>query len=168
MKKIFALSLIVAGLTACSTNSNTNSPEVPPVAEVTSIPEWQNGGIQPVSMPNAMNQPTYQPTAAAPQPMSLPPVPSAPAVPQAVTNMSNAYGQTETIGNCQIVRDHHNAPVYSQIQKGCLQEASYTVNKSETLFLIAYLAGKPVSEIANLNNLSAPYQLKPGQVLRLK
>lgn len=141
MKKSFLLLPVIAlGLSACS---NTSS-EQGTAADVTSVamPDWQSTSVQPVEMPSTMNQPTYQP--------------------------NTMSASTEAIGNCQVVRDSNNTPVYAQIQKGCYTDSSYTVGKYDTVFLIAYLAGKNVSEIAALNNLTQPYQLRMGQILRLK
>ena len=165
MKKSFILLPLVAMvLTACSSNdSSTESTS----AEVTSVavPSWQSD-VQPVAMPSSMTQPRYQPQPSY-QPMPQPaPMPS---YGQPTSNaQSSGYGQTESVGNCQVVRDSSNTPVYAQIQKGCYTDSSYTVGKSDTVFLIAYLSGKSVADIARLNNLSQPYQLRTGQVLRLR
>uniref|UniRef100_UPI00359FF521 murein hydrolase activator NlpD n=1 Tax=Glaesserella sp. TaxID=2094731 RepID=UPI00359FF521 len=66
-----------------------------------------------------------------------------------------------------IPRDEKNAPIYSQIDKGFYNGDTYTVRKGDTMFLIAYIAGKDVKEIAALNNMSEPYQLRIGQTLKL-
>lgn len=176
MKKSFLLLPVIAlGLSACS---NTSS-EQGTAADVTSIamPDWQSTSVQPVEMPSTMNQPTYQPQV---QTQIQPPVTIQPqyqpqAVPVNVQSVTQPTYQpntmsasTEAIGNCQVVRDSNNTPVYAQIQKGCYTDSSYTVGKYDTVFLIAYLAGKNVSEIAALNNLTQPYQLRMGQILRLK
>lgn len=167
MKKLFILLPLVAlTLTACSSdNSSTEST----MAEVTSVaaPNWQSD-IQSVPMPSTMTQPTYQP---APQP-SYQPMPQPSYQPQPLPTPTNydqgSYGQTESVGNCQVVRDANLTPIYAQIQKGCYTDSQYTVGKKDTVFLIAYLSGQSVADIARLNNLTQPYQLKPGQVLRLR
>lgn len=61
-----------------------------------------------------------------------------------------------------------NAPDYSQIDKGFYKGDSYQVRKGDTMFLIAYISGLDVKELAALNNMSEPYNLSIGQVLRLK
>lgn len=163
MKKSFVmLPLVALMLSACS--STTSNPEVPPPAPVVSVPTpaWQNQEIQPMPMPSTMTQPVYQAAQQVQQPLPQQPMPTV-QMPQ-----TNAYGQVSQIGACQVVRDNLNAPVYSQIQKGCYTDASYTVNKGDTVFLVSYLAGKSVTELARLNNLVEPYQLTVGQVLRLK
>lgn len=44
---------------------------------------------------------------------------------------------------------------------------SYTVRKGDTLYSIAFNAGTNVPAIASLNGISAPYNIYPGQQLRL-
>lgn len=155
MKKSFLFFPFIAlGLTACMT---TSSSDVPPAADVTSagIPDWQNPAIQASEMPMAMSQPSYQP--------------AQPVYPSAQEQIQvNIRPKTEYIGTCQVVRDANNLPVYPQIQKGCYTDSAYTVGKYDTVFFVAYLSGKSVAEIAALNHLTQPYQLKMGQVLRLK
>lgn len=60
-----------------------------------------------------------------------------------------------------------NAPIYNQIDKGFYKGDSYTVRKGDTMFLIAYISGMDVKELAAKNNMSEPYSLKVGQVLKL-
>ncbi|WP_439234977.1 murein hydrolase activator NlpD [Lonepinella koalarum] len=59
-----------------------------------------------------------------------------------------------------------NAPDYSKIDKGFYKGTSYTVRKGDTMFLIAYIAGIDVKELANLNGMSEPYKLSIGQTLK--
>lgn len=60
-----------------------------------------------------------------------------------------------------------NAPDYSQIDKGFYKGDTYQVRKGDTMFLIAYISGMDVKELAALNNMSEPYNLSIGQVLKL-
>jgi len=46
--------------------------------------------------------------------------------------------------------------------------ATYKVQKGDTLFAIAWYSGNDYRDIATLNKLKAPYQIFPGQVLKLK
>ncbi|WP_301099145.1 LysM peptidoglycan-binding domain-containing protein [Otariodibacter sp.] len=162
MKKSFLLLPIVSMLlVACTTNSSSESSSAE-VADA-NVPAWQTEA-QPIDMPSNMNQPVSQPSYGYSQPAS-----SNYGYTQPTQQQTNyGYNQTESIGNCQVVRDANNAPVYTKITKGCYTENTYTVGKSDTLFLISYLAGKTPNEIATLNNLTQPYQLKVGQVLRLQ
>ncbi len=58
-------------------------------------------------------------------------------------------------------------PIYSQIDKGSYGGNVYTVRKGDTIFLIAYIAGMDVSEVAKLNGLKEPYPLSIGQKIKL-
>ncbi len=70
--------------------------------------------------------------------------------------------------NVQIPRNPQtNKPEYHKIEKGFYRGTTYTVNKGDTLYLVAYISGQDVEEIATLNHLRPPYDLHAGQVLRL-
>lgn len=162
MKKSHVLlPLVMAlGLTACSSNSNTESTG----AEVVdgSTPAWQAGDIQPTSMPSSMNQPVSQPnynTGNYSQPVTAQP---------AYTPTASSYGSSESVGNCNVVRDENDKPIYAQIAKGCYTDSTYTVGKKDTLFLIGYLTGTSASHIANLNGLNPNAKLPVGQSLRVR
>ena len=181
MKKHFLILPITASiLAACSANSpapvvnasgsSELSPGIMQPVEGTGASNnmgWQTTDIQPVSMPNTMNTPavsapSYQPT------MAQPPVIQQPVQPQTITKVVK---KTKTVEkkvdqNFEIPRDANNAPIYSQIQKGFYDGSTYTVRKGDTMFLIAYVIGKDVKEIAALNNMSEPYQLTVGQKLK--
>lgn len=60
-----------------------------------------------------------------------------------------------------------NKPEYNQIEKGFYHGNTYTVNKGDTLYLVSYISGQDVEDIARLNNLSPPYDLRTGQILKL-
>ncbi|KAE9529903.1 murein hydrolase activator NlpD [Testudinibacter aquarius] len=60
-----------------------------------------------------------------------------------------------------------NAPIYNQIDKGFYKGDNYTVRKGDTMFLIAYISGMDVAELAAKNQMSEPYNLKVGQVLKI-
>ena len=51
--------------------------------------------------------------------------------------------------------------------RGSYRGSFYEVKKEDTLYLIAYIASKEVTEIARYNNLSPPYTLVVGQRLNL-
>ena len=174
-KSFLLLPLSVAILTACSSNTQAPienaggslSPGImQPVDNRNAGGSWQPE-IQQNSMPNNMGnsvpagkqapqpnfQPTYQPAA-----------------------QTQAQTQTvsKTVSDCSgaqhvnVPRNPNtNAPDYSQIQKGSYKGATYKVNKGDTMFLIAYLAGIDVKELAALNNMSEPYHLSVGQTLKI-
>lgn len=164
-KSLFVLSLVSFALVGCSNNTSDTSASNVEMTEANA--SWQSAdSIQTAPMPASMNQPVVQPTypqVPAPQPISAVPAPT----PMPAANSS--YGnQMESVGNCQVVRDGNNAPIYAQISKGCYTDSTYTVGKSDTLYLIGYLTGTSASQIANLNGLSAHSPLKVGQVLRVR
>ena len=81
---------------------------------------------------------------------------------------------TKTVSDCvgsqhiNVPRNPNtNAPDYSQIEKGSYKGNTYKVNKGDTMFLIAYLAGIDVKELAALNNMTEPYSLSLGQTLKI-
>lgn len=78
---------------------------------------------------------------------------------------SKASNQSQTV---EIPRNAEtNAPDYSKIDKGFYKATEYTVRKGDTMFLIAYIAGIDVKELAALNGMSEPYTLKIGQILKV-
>ncbi len=172
MKKVFLLFPFVATvLVGCASEAPQTDSGI-----TDAIPMGMDTELQSVEMPSSMSQPSYQaPTYSAPAPTPTYSVPapsySAPqptyTQPQTVS-ATRVQQQSNVVGSCQVIRDANSAPVYAQIQKGCYTEAQYTVAKGDTIFLIAYLSGKSVDEIAMLNQLTQPYQLKVGQVLRVK
>lgn len=180
----FLLPLSALVLTACGSNTpapvvNASDAELPPgvmqpVANTGAIDSgsygWQTD-IQPTEMPSSMNTPTYsvpqpitqQPTYTAPQPLPTPVETKTPPIAKPTAKATvKKVSQDFTIP-----RDENNKPIYNQIDKGFYNGDTYTVRQGDTMFLIAYIAGKDVTEIAALNNMSEPYQLRVGQTLKL-
>ncbi|THA16981.1 murein hydrolase activator NlpD [Rodentibacter pneumotropicus] len=183
MKKSFLLlPLSVAILSACSSNTQapienaggTLSPGIMQPVDNNSSGTWQPE-IQQNTMPNNMGtnatgvpagtqtpQPNFQPTY---QPVQ--PVVSAPIQPQTKT-VTKTVSDCTSSGSINVPRNPNtNAPDYSQIQKGSYKGETYKVNKGDTMFLIAYLAGMDVKELAAMNNMSEPYSLSVGQTLKI-
>lgn len=87
---------------------------------------------------------------------------------QAVQTASSATRTNNVSQDFTIPRDTAtNAPIYNQIDKGFYKGDSYTVRKGDTMFLIAYISGMDVAELAAKNNMSEPYSLRVGQVLKV-
>lgn len=176
MKKSLLLLPLAAALTACSSNGpapvENAGGSLEPIQPVLNNPNagWQTD-IPSEPMPPAMNttpiQPVYQPPVAPPpiQPMYQPPV----ATPPPVSSLPSKGNRPKKSAQADftIPRDDKNLPIYSQIDKGFYDGDSYTVRKGDTMFLIGYITGKDVREIAALNNMSEPYQLRVGQTLKL-
>ena len=189
MKKSFLLLPVsIAILTACSSNSpapienvdGTLSQGVMQPVDNNSSGTWQPE-IQQNTMPNTMGnsvptgtqtpqpsfQPTYQPVqqpaAAQPKPTPAP----APVQPQTKTGAKTVSDCTSS-GAINVPRNPNtNAPDYSQIQKGSYKGNTYKVNKGDTMFLIAYLTGMDVKDLASMNNMKEPYSLSVGQTLKI-
>lgn len=193
MKKQFLLlPLVSAILVGCSSNNPapvvnaSGNPELTPgimqpvdsnMGAINSSGGWQSD-IQSAPMPSSMNTPVQampQPTSI-PQPVAMVPQPvvTNPVIteqPPQPTTTTKIVKKTKTVEkkvneNFEIPRDANNVPMYSQIQKGFYDGSTYTVRKGDTMFLIAYIVGKDVKEIAVLNNMSEPYQLSVGQKLK--
>ena len=178
-KSFLLLPLSVAILTACSSNTQAPienaggslSPGImQPVDNRNAGGSWQPE-IQQNSMPNNMGnsvpagkqapQPNFQPT-------------YQPAAQTQTQTQAQTQTVSKTVFDCSgaqhvnVPRNPNtNAPDYSQIQKGSYKGATYKVNKGDTMFLIAYLAGIDVKELAALNNMSEPYHLSVGQTLKI-
>ena len=176
-KRLFLLPLSFTILTAC--NSSTNAP-IENADGVLSPgimqPVGNNGGswqpeIQQTAMPSMGSavptgtqtpQPNFQPT----YPRASANYAQQPVQPAQVSarNMSECIG-TQTVN---VPRNPNtNAPDYSQIQKGSYKGSTYKVGKGDTMFLIAYLAGMDVKELAAINNMAEPYHLSIGQTLKI-
>ena len=135
-----------------------------PTGVQTPQPNFQPTYQQP-TMPAAPAQPAFKPAQPAFQPAQKPVAP-APAV--------QTKTITKTVSDCvgsqhiNVPRNPNtNAPDYSQIEKGSYKGNTYKVNKGDTMFLIAYLAGIDVKELAALNNMTEPYSLSLGQTLKI-
>ena len=189
MKKSFLLLPVsIAILTACSSNSpapienvdGTLSPGVMQPVDNNSSGTWQPE-IQQNTMPSTMSnsvptgtqtpqpsfQPTYQPVqqpaAAQPKPTPAP----VPVQPQTKT-VTKTVSDCTSSGAINVPRNPNtNAPDYSQIQKGSYKGNTYKVNKGDTMFLIAYLTGMDVKDLASMNNMKEPYSLSVGQTLKI-
>lgn len=87
-------------------------------------------------------------------------------------NSSNNSSAKTTAASCKapyafdIPRDADGKPDYSKMTKGSYKGSSYTVQKGDSLFLVAFISGKSVDEITKLNSLTDG--IKPGQVLILQ
>ena len=179
MKKSFLLlPITLTVLTACSSDSpapvesadGTLSPGMMQPVDNPSMggnATWEPQ-IQQSSVPNSMNTPMPQaPAQSAPQPNFQPtyqPQPvQKPQPAPAVQNKPQQTSQDFTIPRNPTT----NAPDYSQINKGFYKGNTYTVRKGDTMFLIAYISGLDVKELAALNNMKEPYNLSVGQTLKV-
>ena len=139
-----------------------------PTGVQTSQPNFQPTYQQP-TMPAAPAQPAFKPAQPAFQPAQKPVAPT-PAPASAVQTKTITKTVSDCVGSQHINvprNPNTNAPDYSQIEKGSYKGNTYKVNKGDTMFLIAYLAGIDVKELAALNNMTEPYSLSLGQTLKI-
>ena len=139
-----------------------------PTGVQTPQPNFQPTYQQP-AMPAAPAQPAFKPTQPAFQPVQKPAAPT-PAPAPAVQTKTITKTVSDCVGSQHINvprNPNTNAPDYSQIEKGSYKGNTYKVNKGDTMFLIAYLAGIDVKELAALNNMTEPYSLSLGQTLKI-
>lgn len=189
MKKTFLLLPIAAAILAGCTSSSpapvdsvdgTLSPQPIQPIESTGGSAWEPQ-VQQSAMPAGMNAPVVN------QPIANQVGTMAPAVnPQPQFNQQiNTKPTTTTKTVCKTVQKtkpaagnqsqnvniprnaQTNAPDYSKIDKGFYKGNEYTVKKGDTMFLIAYIAGIDVKELAALNGMKEPYNLKVGQTLKV-
>lgn len=170
MKKSFLLLPVVAAvLTACSSNNpapvenvdGTLSPGImQPVEPMSGGGSWEPQIQQTMpTMPAPIGtQPTYQT-----------PTQQVPAYQAPQKTVSQPVSKAKQVSqNFEIPRDPQtNAPDYSKIDKGFYKGETYTVRKGDTMFLIAYISGLDVNELAALNKMSEPYTLTVGQTLKV-
>ncbi len=152
-KSLVVFPIMALTLAGCTTYNSTEEDMIPPVE--TANAGWQNTN-------EVIEQPVYQqPDQVVQQPVYQQPT--------QVQQPAQAVQQVQNTGSVfNVPRDAAGKPDYSQIVKGAYTGDSYTVQQGDTLFFISYLAGQDKMEVARLNNLSFPYQLSVGQVLRLK
>lgn len=148
VRRIAALSLVSLWLAGCSDTSNPPAPVssvngnapantnsgmlITPPPKMGTTSTAQQPQIQPVQQPQiqATQQPQIQPM----QPVAQQPV------------------QME---NGRIVYNRQ----YGNIPKGSYSGSTYTVKKGDTLFYIAWITGNDFRDLAQRNNIQAPYAL---------
>ncbi|MDO4626732.1 MAG: murein hydrolase activator NlpD [Pasteurellaceae bacterium] len=188
MKKSFLfVPVALALLNACTSdtpapvenvNNGTLSPGImQPVDNTSSNNTWEPQ-VQQSAMPTGMNNPVVSQPVANQVSYQQPQV-QTPVQPVATAAKTKAKTQTTNVAtnsepakkvsqNFEIPRNPTtNAPDYSKIDKGFYKGSTYTVRKGDTMFLIAYISGMDVKELAALNNMSEPYSLNVGQTLKV-
>ncbi len=169
-KSSFLLPLVAAfALVGCTSNNASEADSGAVVENAVGSTNmnnggWQSGDITPTAMPSSMSQPVSTPTYGASAPVTTTRAPST-----APVAAPTSYGaNTETVGNCQVVRNVDGTPVYAQMTKGCYTDSTYTVGAQDTLYLISFLSGSSANQIAQLNGISTSTKLKVGQSLRVR
>ncbi|PLK59380.1 hypothetical protein CEX73_00155 [Candidatus Palibaumannia cicadellinicola] len=56
---------------------------------------------------------------------------------------------------------------YNSLNKGSYSGSTYQIKNGDTLFYVAWITGKNVEYLAQINNLQQPYRLKVGKILQV-
>ena len=156
-------SLIAASLAGCSSESTDSQAPITAIGASGGAPVGSTQRAVPQypttssTIPSAPRSIAAQPVRA-PQPV-MPVESSQPVAPtqQVVTS------QPVTLQNGKIVYNRN----YGNIPKGSYGGSTYTVKRGDTLFYIAWITGNDFRDLAQKNNIAAPYSLNAGQVLQI-
>ncbi|HDK6714371.1 TPA: murein hydrolase activator NlpD [Klebsiella quasipneumoniae] len=147
VSRIAALSLVSLWLAGCT---NTNNPPAPVSSAGGAASSSTNSGML-ITPPSSGVQ-------SAPQAQPIQPVQTQTVQPQPL-----AQEPVQTV-NGKIVYNRK----YGDIPKGSYTGGStYTVKRGDTLFYIAWVTGNDFRDLAQRNNVPAPYALNVGQVLQV-
>lgn len=141
LRRLAALSLVGFWLAGCSSGDNTQAP-------ISSVGD--NSGMS--------NASGAVPAAPGQGGMISGTVPSAPTSGRMVSGGNNVVMQ-----NGRIVYNRS----YQNIPKGSYSGSTYTVKRGDTLFYIAWITGNDFRDLAQRNNIPAPYGLSVGQTLQV-
>ncbi|MDJ1656155.1 murein hydrolase activator NlpD [Raoultella sp. Ech2A] len=150
LSRIAALSLVSLWLAGCS---NTNNPPAPVSTAGGASSSGTSSGmlIPPPAKTGVTAVPQVQPVQT--QPTQIQPMAQQPVAQQPVQTM-----------NGKIVYNRK----YGDIPKGSYTGgSSYTVKRGDTLFYIAWVTGNDFRDLAERNNIPAPYGLNVGQTLQV-
>ncbi|HBW1745751.1 murein hydrolase activator NlpD [Klebsiella pneumoniae] len=149
VSRIAALSLVSLWLAGCT---NTNNPPAPVSSAGGAASSSTNSGMLITPPPSGVKSaPQAQPI----QPMQTQTIQPQPA--------PVAHEPVQTV-NGRIVYNRK----YGDIPKGSYTGGStYTVKRGDTLFYIAWVTGNDFRDLAQRNNIPAPYALNVGQVLQV-
>lgn len=147
VSRIAALSLVSLWLAGCT---NTNNPPAPVSSAGGAASSSTNSGMLITPPPSGVKSaPQAQPI----QPMQTQTIQPAPVAQEPVQTV-----------NGRIVYNRK----YGDIPKGSYTGGStYTVKRGDTLFYIAWVTGNDFRDLAQRNNIPAPYALNVGQVLQV-
>ena len=149
VSRIAALSLVSLWLAGCT---NTNNPPAPVSSAGGAASSSTNSGMLITPPPSGVKS--------APQAQPIQPMQTQTIQPQP-TPMAQEPVQTV---NGRIVYNRK----YGDIPKGSYTGGStYTVKRGDTLFYIAWVTGNDFRDLAQRNNVPAPYALNVGQVLQV-
>ena len=149
LSRIAALSLVSLWLAGCSNNNN-------PPAPVSSAGGASSSGTHSgmlITPPSPTGSSTAVRTAPQIQPVQMPKTQVQPVAQQPVQTVDGKIVYNRKYGN---------------IPKGSYTGGStYTVKRGDTLFYIAWVTGNDFRDLAQRNNIPAPYGLNVGQTLQV-
>lgn len=149
VSRIAALSLVSLWLAGCT---NTNNPPAPVSSAGGAASSSTNSGMLITPPPSGVKS--------APQAQPIQPMQTQTIQPQPTPV---AQEPVQTV-NGRIVYNRK----YGDIPKGSYTGGStYTVKRGDTLFYIAWVTGNDFRDLAQRNNIPAPYALNVGQVLQV-
>ncbi|MGP3590789.1 murein hydrolase activator NlpD [Vagococcus sp. WN89Y] len=155
VSRIAALSLVSLWLAGCSNSTNPPAP-VTSVGGSADSGAGTNSGML-ITPPPKMGTTSQQPTQV--QPVQQPPA----IQPTQMQTQPMAQQPVETV-NGRIIYNRQ----YGNIPKGSYSGGStYTVKRGDTLFYIAWITGNDFRDLAQRNNVPAPYSLNVGQTLQV-
>lgn len=147
VSRIAALSLVSLWLAGCT---NTNNPPAPVSSAGGAASSSTNSGM--------LITPPSSGVKSAPQAQPIQPVQT-----QTIQPQPMVQEPVQTV-NGKIVYNRK----YGDIPKGSYTGGStYTVKRGDTLFYIAWVTGNDFRDLAQRNNVPAPYALNVGQVLQV-
>ncbi|VEB95634.1 Murein hydrolase activator NlpD precursor [Cedecea lapagei] len=157
LRRAAMLTLTSLWLAGCTSNNNTQAP-ISSVGGNGNASGSSSGSLL-VTKPPTMSAPVQQPQIQPVQPVQQPQIQPA-RQPQAQAVVSEPV-RTE---NGRIVYNRQ----YGNIPKGSYAGGStYTVKRGDTLFYIAWITGNDFRDLAQRNNVAAPYGLEVGQTLQV-
>jgi lipoprotein NlpD len=174
LRRIATLSLVSLWLAGCSNNSTQA-----PISSVggNDAGSSGSGGMvisqpPPIQSPSQQAQPVQQqaqPVQQQAQPVQQQAQPvqqqAQPVQQQAQPVQQQAQPQSQPVQmeNGRIVYNRS----YGDIPKGSYSGSTYTVKHGDTLFYIAWVTGNDFRDLAQRNNIQAPYALNVGQTLQV-
>lgn len=151
LRRLAALTIAAAALAGCSSGDNTRAP-------ISAIGGSAGGHSGNSGLVNSQQASARQINSS---------VPSGPG-----TQMTSSQGRIQSSSvPATPVRTENGHIVYNRsygnIPKGSYNGPTYTVKRGDTLFYIAWITGNDFRDLAQRNNVAAPYGLSVGQVLQV-
>ncbi|HKS33550.1 MAG TPA: murein hydrolase activator NlpD [Enterobacteriaceae bacterium] len=157
VSRVAALSLVSLWLAGCTSSNNAPAPVSSVGGSNSSASSSGMLITPPPKMGSATSSAAPMPQIQASRPTQMEPVQIQPA----------AQPQVQTPVQTQNGRIVYNRQ-YGNIPKGSYTGGStYTVKRGDTLFYIAWVTGNDFRDLAQRNNVAAPYELNVGQTLQV-